>query len=152
MSYYGKYRGAVVDNIDPLQCGRLRLEVPDVLGASPSGWAEGCFSAADLLFLRSPLPVSAKVWVEFEGGDPDKPIWSGCQWLDMAMMTEPSVAMRVADLAITISEEAGLLLTTSSGETVSIGPAGVTISNGKGASVTLSGPTVTINNGALAIT
>lgn len=28
--YYGKYRGMVLNNIDPLQIGRLMVQVPDV--------------------------------------------------------------------------------------------------------------------------
>ena len=28
--YYGKYRGTVVNNIDPLQIGRIQVQVPDV--------------------------------------------------------------------------------------------------------------------------
>ena len=34
--YYGKYRGVVVDNIDPLQIGRILAQVPDVLGETVS--------------------------------------------------------------------------------------------------------------------
>ena len=30
--YYGKYRGLVLNNIDPMQMGRLQVQVPDVAG------------------------------------------------------------------------------------------------------------------------
>ena len=81
--FYGKYRAFVVDNADPEQLGRLRLRIPSVLGDEVvSGWAlpcapyggandEGCFFIPD---------VEAGVWVEFEAGDLEYPIWVGTFW------------------------------------------------------------------------
>jgi hypothetical protein len=40
--YLGKYRGTVVNNIDPELRGRLIAMVPDVLGVVPSSWCEPC--------------------------------------------------------------------------------------------------------------
>ncbi len=40
--YYGKYRGTVVSNVDPMQMGRLMVQVPDVYGMTPSTWALPC--------------------------------------------------------------------------------------------------------------
>ena len=37
------------------------------------------FAGSGVGFFALP-PVGANVWVEFEGGDPDYPIWSGCFW------------------------------------------------------------------------
>ncbi len=37
--HYGKYRGTVVNNVDPMQQGRVMAQVPDVLGPTPSTWA-----------------------------------------------------------------------------------------------------------------
>ena len=80
-SFYGKYRGTVLDNIDPLQSGRLQVEVPDVAGTVPSTWALPClpFAGTGAGFFAVP-PVGSLVWVEFEQGDPDYPIWTGCFW------------------------------------------------------------------------
>ena len=36
---YGKYRATVVNNIDPLQIGRIQVLVPDAAGLVPSTWA-----------------------------------------------------------------------------------------------------------------
>jgi uncharacterized protein involved in type VI secretion and phage assembly len=78
--HYGKYRGTVVDNQDPKNMGRLRLRVPNALGPDVvSGWATACipYGGADqegVLFIPA---VGAGVWVEFEGGDREFPIWSG---------------------------------------------------------------------------
>ncbi|MGH3901052.1 MAG: phage baseplate assembly protein V [Pseudonocardiaceae bacterium] len=81
--YYGKYRGLVVDNADPAQLGRLRLTVPSVLGEDVvTGWATPCApygGAANqgLLFIPD---RDAGVWVEFEEGDLEFPIWVGTFW------------------------------------------------------------------------
>ncbi len=80
--YYGKYRGFVADNDDPDQLGRLRVTVPSVLGQAQSSWAlpsvpfggltdQGLFAVPE---------VGAQVWVEFEAGNPDQPIWTGTFW------------------------------------------------------------------------
>lgn len=80
--YYGKYRGFVTDNNDPEQRGRLRLRVPSVLGAADSGWALPSLPFGGLadqgLFLVPEL--DAQVWVEFEAGNVDLPIWTGTFW------------------------------------------------------------------------
>ncbi len=82
--YYGKYRGTVFNNLDPDQRGRLMLTVPDVLGAIPSSWAEPCVPLAGPtgppMGVYMVPPFGAGVWVEFEHGDPSKPVWVGCRW------------------------------------------------------------------------
>jgi uncharacterized protein involved in type VI secretion and phage assembly len=81
--YYGKYRGFVVDNEDPEQLGRLKLTVPSVLGDEVvTGWAMPCvpYGGAEgqgTLFVPD---VDAGVWVEFEEGDLEFPIWVGTFW------------------------------------------------------------------------
>src|SRR5690242_16334218 len=79
--FYGKYRGVVTDNADPLMLGRVRAKVQDVLGDNESGWAlPSSPYAGDGVGLFLIPPKDALVWVEFEHGDPDYPIWSGCFW------------------------------------------------------------------------
>jgi uncharacterized protein involved in type VI secretion and phage assembly len=81
--FYGKYRGTVVDNNDPAGLGRLKVTVPSVLGPDVvTGWATPCTpygGAADEGFLFVPAP-GAGVWVEFEEGDLEFPIWVGTYW------------------------------------------------------------------------
>ena len=77
-SFYGKYRGVVTDNNEPLKQGRIRATVPAVLGDRESGWALPCTPCSRGFFFIP--PVDAKVWIEFEGGNPEVPIWSGCFW------------------------------------------------------------------------
>src|SRR5262245_7732109 len=82
--YFGKYRGTVINNIDPEMRGRLLLLVPDVLGPLPSTWAEPCVPLAGPT--GPPMgsyfvpPIGAGIWVEFEQGDVNHPIWVGCRF------------------------------------------------------------------------
>jgi uncharacterized protein involved in type VI secretion and phage assembly len=81
--FYGKYRALVVDNADPEQLGRLKLQIPSVLGTEVvTGWAMPCVpygGDVDQGFLFIP-EVGAGVWVEFEEGDLEFPIWVGNFW------------------------------------------------------------------------
>jgi hypothetical protein len=80
--YFGKYRGKVVDNNDPLKRGGVRVRVPSVLGEIDV-WALPCvpYAGPKVGFHAIP-PVDAGVWVEFEGGDVNFPIWVGCFWAE----------------------------------------------------------------------
>lgn len=82
--FYGKYRGTVLNNVDPEQRGRLMAMVPDVLAENPSSWAEPCVPLAGPtghpMGVYLVPPISAGVWIEFEQGDSSRPIWSGCRW------------------------------------------------------------------------
>ncbi len=81
--FYGKYRGIVVDNADPEDLGRLKLSVPSVLGSEVvTGWATPCVPYGGMEnqgFLFIP-EVDAGIWVEFEEGDLEFPIWVGTYW------------------------------------------------------------------------
>lgn len=84
--FYGKYRGFVVDNQDPETRGRLKLRVPSLLGDQDTGWALPCSPFGGLrnqgLFM---IPeVDAQVWVEFEEGNLNNPIWVGVFWQQAA--------------------------------------------------------------------
>lgn len=80
-TFFGKYRGTVAGNLDPLQQGRVQVSVPAVLGDGRLSWATPCVPyAGDKVGLFAVPPVGANVWVEFEGGDPAYPILAGCFW------------------------------------------------------------------------
>jgi uncharacterized protein involved in type VI secretion and phage assembly len=78
--FFGKYRGTVVDNVDPLKRGRLRVRVPAVL-SSVEVWAMPCvpYAGPNLGFYAMPENGTG-VWIEFEAGDVSYPIWTGCFW------------------------------------------------------------------------
>jgi hypothetical protein len=76
--FFGKYRGTVLSNVDPKRQGRLLVQVPDVLGLFPSSWAMPCLPIGGLQFGAYLVPPpGAGVWVEFEQGNRNKPIWTG---------------------------------------------------------------------------
>lgn len=79
--FYGKYRGVVTAVDDREEMGRLRAKVPEVLGDVESPWALPCVPyAGDGMGFYAIPPVDAGVWIEFEAGDPGRPIWTGCWW------------------------------------------------------------------------
>ena len=86
--FFGKYRAVVEDNVDPSGLGRIQVEVPAVLGEGTLSWAMPCvpFAGPGVGFVMIPS-VGVHVWVEFEGGDPSRPIWTGCFWADGELPT-----------------------------------------------------------------
>ncbi len=165
--YFGKYRGMVINNVDPMQMGRLMVQVPDISGLVPSTWAMPCFPVTGKQMGLWVLPlVGSGVWVEFEQGDPDYPIWTGCfpgSSADVPALAlagnpaSPSIVLQTGlQNTLMISDMAGpaggILLKTATGAMIAINDVGITISNGKGASIAMNGPTVNINAGALTIT
>jgi uncharacterized protein involved in type VI secretion and phage assembly len=165
--FYGKYRGTVINNVDPMQMGRLMVQAPDVSNVLPSTWALPCAPFAGIQSGSFAVPpIGASVWVEFEQGDSDYPIWSGCFWGSaadvppLALAAPPGlqaiVIQSVGQNTLMISDvpgpTGGILLQSSSGAIIAINDIGITISNGQGATITLTGPSVTVNEGALMVT
>jgi len=164
--FYGKYRGMVLNNIDPMQTGRLQVQVPDVTTLLPTSWALPCFPFAGKQMGMWAIPqIGAGVWVEFEQGNPDYPIWSGCFYgsaaevpalaltappplSDIVLQTALQNTLLISDMA---GPTGGFLLKTTTGAMISMNDVGITISNGKGATILMNGPSVTINAGALVI-
>lgn len=83
--FYGKYRAIVTNNMDSDpstgRMGRIKVKCPKVLGEDESNWCTPCmpFAGPNKGNLFMPK-VGDTVWVEFEEGDPDKPIWVGNWW------------------------------------------------------------------------
>jgi uncharacterized protein involved in type VI secretion and phage assembly len=79
--FYGKYRGTVEEVDDPDGLGRIKVRVPEVYGKVVSPWALPCapYAGPGVGFFAIP-PAKAGVWVEFEAGDPSRPIWTGGWW------------------------------------------------------------------------
>src|SRR5262249_41596585 len=114
---------------------RVQAIVPDVLGTLPATWAMPAapYAGPGAGFIALP-PVGAGVWIEFEQGDPDFPIWSGGWWGSGAEL--PAAAAQPAANQIILATPGGARITVSDGAIV--------IDNGRGASITLSGNTVHI--------
>jgi hypothetical protein len=165
--FYGKYRGMVISNVDPMQQGRLMVQVPDVGGLIPGTWAMPCVPIAGIQNGMFALPIPGSgVWVEFEQGDPDFPIWVGGFWGSaaevpaLALLTPPAVPAITLQTplqnGLTISDvpgpTGGIMIKSTTGAMLIVNDTGIYIQNGKGAAITLVGPVVTINNGALTVT
>jgi hypothetical protein len=181
--YYGKYRGTVLNNIDLLENrGRIIAMVPDVLGLTPSNWALPCVPIAGKQQGTFMVPqIGAKVWIEFEQGDPDYPIWVGGFWaatlppeVPLAALTpaippgQNIVLQTTSQHSVILSDAApipmlapipapappgtgGIILRSPSGAMIVVNDAGIFINNGKGASVELIGFNVLINKLALVV-
>lgn len=166
--YYGKYRGTVVNNVDPELRGRLLCLVPDVLGPAPSSWCEICTPLAGppgpQMGAYMVPPIGAGVWVEFEQGDPERPIWTGCRYglgqvppLAFAgLPVSPNIVFQtIGQNTLVISDlpgpTGGIMLKSATGATLIVNDTGIYIQNGKGAMITLVGPTVDVNAGALTV-
>lgn len=164
---YGKYRGLVLNNVDPLQKGRIQVQVPDVLGLGISSWAMPCMPMAGIQAgVYVVPPIGAGVWVEFEGGNRDYPIWAGGFWgsaaevpalaLAPSIPASPNIVLQTTGQnSVVVSDvpgTGGIMLRSTTGAMILVNDVGITISNGKGATIVMAGPTVTINNGALVIT
>jgi uncharacterized protein involved in type VI secretion and phage assembly len=167
VKYWGKYRGRVFDNADPQQIGRLLVEVPDFGALSPNSWAMPCLPMTGKQAGVWVLPqIGSDVWVEFEHGDIDYPIWTGCWYGSVADVppmallappTQPNIVLQTSGQTMLVLGHApgptgSILLKTSTGAMIAINDAGIIISNGKGATIELNGPTVTVNGGALTVT
>jgi uncharacterized protein involved in type VI secretion and phage assembly len=164
--FYGKYRGTVVSNVDPQNMGRLSVTVPDVSNIQTSTWAmpSAALAGSQSGFFAVP-PVGSNVWVEFEQGDSDYPIWSGCFWGSSSEVppqgnsappgVQSIVIQSVGGNILMISDvpgsSGGILLQSSSGASIAINDTGITITNGQ-ATIQIAGPSVTVNNGALVVT
>lgn len=164
--YYGKYRGTVVNNVDPMQMGRVQIIVPDVSNIIPTTWAMPCFPLAGKQMGAYYIPqIGSGVWVEFEQGDSDYPVWVGCYYGSVAEVpalalagnpASPNIALQTTlQNTLIISDlpgpTGGIMLKSATGATIIVNDTGIYIQNGKGASLVLVGPSVTINNGALVV-
>jgi hypothetical protein len=120
--------------------------------------------------------IGSGVWIEFEQGNPDYPIWTGGYWglaaeLPLAALAgnpaAPSLifqstlqnAVMISDLPPTppppvmppVPTTGGIILRSTTGASIVVNDAGIFISNGKGAIIQMLGPNSLVNNGALMI-
>jgi uncharacterized protein involved in type VI secretion and phage assembly len=168
--YFGKYRGSVVKNDDETDRGRLLVTVPAVLGTLEV-WAMPCvpYAGKGVGFLALPEPKTG-VWIEFEGGDPSYPIWTGCFWADSEAPEQGEAKIKIwktekGTIRVDDGNDAILLENSSKAKTEltqsvvteagqakhTVGSAGVVSEQGKGkVEVTTAG--VLVNSGSLQVT
>jgi phage baseplate assembly protein gpV len=147
--YYGKYRGQVTDNSDPLNLGRIRATVPRVLGVEQTGWALPAFiygGASDQGLFAVP-DVGAGVWIEFEGGDLSYPIWTGTWFTsgDIPESAQPGkkVFKTKAGHKMVLDDDGGTLeITDSNGNTVTMDSSTVKVAAGNATKVVIDAPQI----------
>jgi len=177
--FFGKYRATVINNIDPEMRGRLILSVPDVLNLVPSTWAEPCTPLIGTIGVPMGVymvpPIGAGVWVEFEQGDINYPIWVGGRTIKRSDVPTkahlgnpafPNAVIQVGKNKIIIQDttvpptpkSGGIIIESTTGASIVVNDSGIYIDNGKGASINMVGPAikvsgkpVNINEGALNI-
>jgi len=114
----GKYRGRVKTNKDEAGLGWIEVTVPTVLGKE-TRWAAPCVPfAGEKVGLFAMPPEGANVWVEFEQGDIDRPIWSGCFWEEGEVperADEKTLVLATAGATIVISDDGEIEIETSGG-------------------------------------
>ena len=114
--YFGKYRGVVTNINDPNNMGRIRARVPAVTEEFQTGWCLPCLPfAGQFKFLPS---VGDCVWIEFERGKIDYPIWSG-MWYAKGKDTLNNLTISTSSGTITFSG-GDVNLTNTSGQTLNV--------------------------------
>jgi len=156
--FYGKFRGVVSDNGDPSNLGRIRAKVADVFGEEESGWAMPSVPYAGSqvgLFLIP--PTNASVWIEFEHGNPDYPIWTGCFWAENEVPVSPASAdkkvLKTGAGTITLDDTQGsnsVTIETTNSLKIKMDQQGIEISNGS-QKIMISSSSVSVNDGALEV-
>ncbi len=146
--FWGKFRGTVDNNVDPSGLARLSVIVPEVIG-SQKVWAMPCvpYAGKDVGFFALP-PKGASVWVEFENGDPNYPIWVGCFWQKGEVPAKPAapdikmLKVEGIELKLSSARNAGGVTLTVGSPAVSV-PSTLVIDSG-GATLTVKKATVTV--------
>lgn len=159
---FGKHRATVVSADDPLRMGRLQVRVPSVLGDSQT-WAMPSvpYAGRDVGVVMLPAR-DAGVWVEFEGGDSDRPIWTGCFWhqgeFPARAVSPGTKLLRTEAMTLEARDGSGASITLElnppgarSPTKIVLDGAGVTITHGS-SSVKLTASGVSVNDGALEVT
>jgi Type VI secretion system/phage-baseplate injector OB domain len=163
--FYGKYRETVSDNADPLAQGRIRAKIPDILGDKESGWALPCAphfgNGAGIFFIP---PKGANIWIEFEYGHPDRPIWTGGFWgkpTELPVLSAPPLlpnkkVFKTDLCTITLDDTRGtggitIESSVGSGAKIVMNTEGITISCGL-SKLQIGPASVSVNDGALEVT
>jgi uncharacterized protein involved in type VI secretion and phage assembly len=156
--FFGKYRGQVVDDKDPLMIGRIRVKVASVFGKNDSGWALPCvpFAGNKVGFFFIP-PIGANVWIEFEAGNPESPIWSGCFWgigeVPDEVTSPQTKVIKTSSSWIVLDDKPGetkMTIETAQGLKIILDASGIQLINGS-SKVKLTAASVSINEGALEV-
>jgi uncharacterized protein involved in type VI secretion and phage assembly len=161
--FIGKFRATVSDNQDPNGLGRVKVKAPDVYGDEESGWAlpASPYTGNGVGLFLIP-PTGASVWVEFEHGDSEFPIWAGGFWSSASEVpVTPGLqqtlkkVLKTETATFTLDDTdgvGGVTIETKDGMKIKMSAKVIEISNGLNAVVKLEGPKVSINGTAFEVT
>jgi hypothetical protein len=135
--FFGKFRGTVVNNVDPNGIGRVQVQVPDA--GSLTAFALPCFPPG----MFAIPAIGASVWVEFEQGNLDNPIWCGVFYPQATDVPGVAKQLPPGKSGVAVEVDGVLLLR---------GADLATLGNGRGATLELKGPSVVANQGAWVVT
>lgn len=155
-TYYGKYRGIVTDVDDPNNQLRIRATVPAVLGEHQCGWAMPAapFAGDGHGFVMLPK-VGSGVWIEFEAGRLDNPIWSGAWWASGQRPDPQGAGVRVLvseqGHKVILDDDAGeLQLVHGSGPSIKLTGDEILLSCGS-CEIKISSDSISLNSGQIKI-
>ena len=165
IKYFGKYRGTCTNNADPKQEGRIQAVCADVSALSPTTWAMPALPVGGPQYGIFALPaLGSGVWIEFENGNSENPIWTGCYMGNAgevpaaSKLVPPGAGITMQTLlqnSLTLSDvegpTGGFMIKTKSGVTLIVNDTGISLRTPQGASLVMTAKTVTINDGALVI-
>ncbi len=156
-SYFGKYRGIVTDNKDPENLCRIMAQVPAVMGETEVGWALPAFPLAGDGHGHVMMPeVGSAVWIEFEAGNLNSPIWSGGFFLASQTPPEPQgVGVRVIvsknkHRVVLDDESDEVIVAHSGGAEIKLTATEISLTVG-GSTIVMGLASIDINNGVLKI-
>ena len=150
--FYGKYRGTVTNNFDKDGLGRIKAKVTTVLGEEELPWAMPSVPyAGDNIGMFFIPPEGSNVWIEFEEGDVNKPIFSGCFWghgqipdknydPNIKMIKTENASLRIGDK----SAKNRIEIKTDKNQKIIVNPEGIELFH-EGCSVRLTSGKVSIN-------
>jgi uncharacterized protein involved in type VI secretion and phage assembly len=155
--FFGKYRGTVDTIGSGNELGLIKAKVPEVLGTEVTHWARPAvpFAGKQHGFLALP-EVGDGVWIEFEAGNLDLPIWSGCWWADGEIPSPGAEKTRVFATSnghkLVLDEDANeVRIEHGGGPSIVLTDSDITIAVGS-KKIVISSSSVSVNDGALEVT
>lgn len=154
---FGKYAGKVSDVDDPLKMGRIKVRIPSLFEDNESLWCRPAVPFAGPSHGLYLIPeVDDGVWVEFEAGDPNRPIWAGCWWSQNELPEPNTSRARVlatsSGLKLVLDEDAKKIqLLHSGGGELTMTDSEIVIKLGQ-SSIKITSSEINLNNGMVKVT
>jgi uncharacterized protein involved in type VI secretion and phage assembly len=158
--FHGKHLAVVVDNADPKNLSRVRVQVPELFGQETTGWCLPCSPyAGNGVGLAAVPPAGSVVYVEWPGGDVTRtPIWSGGMWTDgnavQGASPETLLLVTPSGHKIMLNDKGGdeaIEILAQSNAKITLDANGIKLEF-SGKTVELKSDSVDINGGALKVT